>query len=169
MGLKYKIINNGLRPKKLSGDKVLTFEVIKYELKKIEKKLKKKFKYILILQPTSPFRSKLTVQKALTEIKKKKYDSITTVSDVGGMHPERMKIIKKGLLNNFTNKKKENLKPRQSLQKIYIRSGSIYLIKRNAFFKYKSLVGKNCKGIEVYGKEAINIDNKHDLILAQSI
>ena len=43
--------------------------------------------------------------------------------------------------------KNENMQPRQKLPKIYIRSGSFYLIKRDAFFKYNSLVGKKCKGI----------------------
>ena len=33
---------HGLRPKRLSGDKVQTIDVVNYELKKIEKKYKKK-------------------------------------------------------------------------------------------------------------------------------
>jgi CMP-N,N'-diacetyllegionaminic acid synthase len=166
---KYKIYNNGLRPKKLSGDKILTFDVIKYELKLIEKQTKKKFENILVLQPTCPFRKETTLKKALNLIKKKRFDSITTISDVGANHPERMKIIKNDLLLNYNNKKKENLKPRQSLKKVYIRSGSIYLIKRDAFFKNKSLVGNKCKGLVVVGKEQINIDNSFDLKLANIV
>ena len=56
--------------------------------------------------------------------------------------------------------KNENMLPRQKLPKIYIRSGSFYLIKRDAFFKYDSLVGKKCKGIILKGLEAVNIDKK---------
>ena len=165
---KFKINNNGIRPKKLSGDKILTYDVIKYELLKTEKKLKVVFENILVLQPTCPFRSEKLLNKALKLIKKKKYDSVVTITDVGANHPERMKIIKNNKIVNYTKKKYENLKPRQSLQKVYIRSGSIYLIKRDAFFKHKSLVGKNCCGLIVSEKEAINIDDKKDLIIANN-
>ena len=53
---KYNFYFFGYRPKKLSGDKVETKEVIKYELKKIEKIKKQKYENILLLQATCPFR-----------------------------------------------------------------------------------------------------------------
>ena len=133
---KYKLYFNGLRPPKLSGDKALTYDVLKYEVLLTEKKLRKK------------------------------YDSVISISDVGANHPERMKIIKNNKLVNYTKNKYENLKPRQSLQKVFIRSGSIYLINRKSFFKYKSFVGRNCFGLVVSKKESINIDNKNDLLIA---
>ena len=166
---KYRMHHNGLRPAKLSGDKALTYDVLKYEILLTEKKLKKKFHYILLLQPTCPFRSIKKIKKALKIIKSKKYDSVISISDVGANHPERMKIIKNNKLVNYTKKKYENLKPRQSLQKVFIRSGSIYLINRKSFFKYKSFVGRNCYGLVVSAKESINIDDKNDLIIANSL
>ena len=39
-----------MRPKKLSSDKALTKNVVSYELKKIEKKLNKKFFGIILLK-----------------------------------------------------------------------------------------------------------------------
>jgi CMP-N-acetylneuraminic acid synthetase len=169
IGKSFSLYSNGLRPKKLSTDHVLTYDVIKYELYKIEKKLNYPFKNIMILQPTCPFRKIRTINKALRIISSKKYDSVTTICGVRGYHPERMKVLKKKKIYNYTKKITENLKPRQSLPKVYIRSGSIYLIKRDAFFKYKSLIGKNCFGIIVREKEAINIDDKTDLIIARNI
>ena len=58
---------------------------------------------------------------------------------------------------------KENMKPRQSLPKVYIRSGSIYLFERNVLLKQKSMVGKKCHGIILSGKETINIDTYDNL------
>ena len=60
------------------------------------------------------------------------------------------------------------MKPRQDLAKVYIRSGSIYLIKRDSFIKFKSLVGKRCYGMILKGAECINIDTIDDLILLKS-
>ena len=75
-----------------------------------------------------------------------------------------MKIIKKSYLVNYTNMKRENFVPRQYLPKIYIRSGSIYLLKRDVLLKHKSLVGNKCFGLVLDGKHALNIDTKSDLI-----
>ena len=64
--------------------------------------------------------------------------------------------------------KKENMEPIQKLRKIYIRSGSIYLIKRSAFFKYKNLIGAKVKPIIVKGKYSINVDSSDDLLIARN-
>ena len=59
------------------------------------------------------------------------------------------------------------MKPRQSLKKVYIRSGSFYLIERSKLLKKKSFVGDFCKGMVVNDKESINIDSYRDLVLAR--
>ena len=55
------------------------------------------------------------------------------------------------------------MRPRQKLPKVYIRSGSFYLIKRDSFMQLNSLVGINCHGVIVKGLEATNIDTLSDL------
>ena len=164
IALKNKIKFYGLRPAKLSGDYTETKDVVKYELLKYEKIYKRKFKYILLLQPTTPIRNVNLLRKIIRLIKNdKKIDSVISVKDVGGNHPLRMKIFKSGLLKNYSGKKKEDMRPRQKLPKVFIRSGSFYLISRSSFIKYKSLVGKNCYGIILRGLESTNIDNILDL------
>lgn len=154
---------NGYRPKKLSSDYAKTSDVIKYEIKKAEKIKKKKYKYILLLQPTCPVRDIKKIKKSLKLIKNNKYDSVISINDVGNYHPYRMKKIIKGKLVDYLNYKNGNFIPRQKLPKIYIRSGSIYLVKRDVFFKTNSFLGKNCFGIKVEGNEKINIDTFEDL------
>ncbi len=155
----------GLRPKKLSNDKAKTYDVAKYELKKKEKETKNRYEGILLLQPTCPIRDINKISKSFKILKNNKYDSLVSVTNVNAYHPLRMKKFKNNYLINYLNTKKENMKPRQDLPKVYIRSGSIYLIKREAFFKYKSLVGKRCYGMILEGAESINIDTIDDLIL----
>ena len=160
---KESIIFNGLRPKYLSKSNSLTKDVVKYELKKTQENLKKKYKYILLLQPTCPIRDYKKIIKSFKIIKNRKFDSVLSISNVNGNHPFRMKVKKKGFLKNFMNFKNENMVARQQLPKVYIRSGSIYLITVESFLKYDSLVGKKCYGIELFGDETINIDTKQDL------
>tara|TARA_B100000795_G_C22800481_1_gene441627 strand:+ start:1224 stop:1928 length:705 start_codon:yes stop_codon:yes gene_type:complete len=163
ISIKNKLNFFGLRPKKLSGDKILTKDVVLYEVKKVEKKLKKKFFGILLLQPTSPIRDYKKLIKSIRILDKKKYNSIVSISNVGANHPFRMKKVINGYLKNFMNFKEENMTPRQDLPKIYIRSGSFYLIERNYFFKNNSLVGDKCFGFKLKGLETSNIDSVNDL------
>ena len=116
------------------------------------------------MQPTSPIRDTKKILKAINLLKKNNnIDSVISVKDVGANHPLRMKIFKKNFLVNYSGEKKETLLPRQTLPKLYIRSGSIYLTTRKSFFKNKSLVGKKCKGVILKDLETTNIDNIDDL------
>ena len=164
---KHKLEFLGLRPNKLSKDNSLTKDVVSYELNKFQKKFKKEYTYILLLQPTTPIRSLKDIKSALKLIKnnKKKYDSIVSVKNVDGNHPLRMKTIRNGYLKNYINQKRENMIPRQKLPKVYIRSGSFYLIKKNKFLKYKSLVGEKTGYVILKNIYSLNIDSIEDLII----
>ena len=164
IALKNKIKVYGLRPAKLSGDYVETKDVIKYEVQKYEKIFRKKYDFILLLQPTTPIRNTQTLERIIKFIKKnEKIDSVISVKDVEGNHPLRMKIFKNKRLKNYSGKIQEDMRPRQKLPKVYIRSGSFYLIKRDSFMQLNSLVGINCHGVIVKGLEATNIDTLSDL------
>ena len=154
----------GYRPKKLSGDKVETVDVIKYELKKIQKIKNKKYKFILLLQPTCPIRDIKKITKAIKIIKNNKHiNSVISIKDVEANHPARMKTMSKGnIIKNFLKNKKENMMPRQNLKKVYIRSGSFYLIRVLNMMKENALVSSKCYGIVVKNLEAANIDTIED-------
>ena len=153
----------GRRPKSLSGDKVETKEVLKFELNRLEKQIKNKYEIILLLQATCPFRDFKKINFSLRKIIKFKFDSVVSVAEVETGHPLRMKKFKSKYLVNYIKQKSENMKPRQSLPKVYLRSGSIYLFKRDVLMKNNSLVGKKCYGLILKGKETINIDNLDQL------
>ena len=159
---KYKINNLSLRPKKISSDNSRTIDVVKYEINKI-----KKYDYILLLQPTTPFRDIKDFKKAYRILINNKCDSVITVNLVNNFHPYRMKTFKGNILKNFMNLKKENFKAVKHLPKVFVRSGSMYFFKRENISKYNSILGKKTYGIEVKGKNTINIDEKEDLILAK--
>ena len=72
-----------------------------------------------------------------------------------------MKKTKNGVTTSYNNK--VNFLPRQKLEQLYLRAGSMY------FFRVKQLKNKNLNlgkkifGIEVKKKYAINIDSFEDL------
>ena len=54
------------------------------------------------------------------------------------------------------------------MPKVYLRSGSIYMILRDKLLKYNTLVGKRIYGLQQFGKFTINIDTYSDLFLAKN-
>ena len=158
---------NNLRPKKLSSHNSLTTDLVKYILNQ-EKKKNLYYDFVLVLQPTSPFRLKKDFYKAHRYLKKKLYDSAITVTRTNE-HPNRMKIFhnkKTKEVKNFIKLSSESLIPRQKLSNVYIRAGSMYFTSVKSLYKNNSLVGKKVFGIVVNDKYSLNIDTKNDLILA---
>ena len=164
---KYGIKNLSRRPGYLSGEFAKTEDVIKYEIKKIEKETKKKYDKVLLLQPTTPFREIKKFYQAYNFIKSKKFDTVITINDVKNFHPYRMNEIKKGLLKNYISLKKTNFLPTKKLKKIYIRTGSMYFFNKDNLKRFKSIMGNKVKGIIVSGKNTINIDEKEDIKFAE--
>ena len=134
-------------------------DLINYEIKKnIE------FTHALILQPTCPFRQIKHFFDAYQKFKKNKIDTALTVHKLDH-HPSRM-IVRDG---SFFKPYDEdfNFKNRQSLQSVFLRTGSMYFFKIQNIKKYKSIFGKKVYGYEVKDKYSINIDTKKDLKLAK--
>ena len=168
LGKKYNFISDKLRPKKLCQNNSLTIDVVKYELKRIEKKYEKNYDAILLLQPTVPYRKIEDIRLCLKKINNRFYDSVVSIKNVEGIHPLRMKIFRGKYIVNYSNEKKENMLPRQKLPKVFLRSGSIYMIKRDKMLKLNSMVGNRTYGLEQFGKFTINIDNNFDLFFARN-
>jgi CMP-N-acetylneuraminic acid synthetase len=151
-----------LRPKKFAKDKSKAIDYVNYELKNLENL--KNYKYLLLLQPTCPFRKKSDFEKAFKIIKSNKCDTIIS-SKLVKEHPLLMHTYNnrvKFLTKNY----KKAFSGRQGFPKIYLRQGAMYLTKISTLKKFNSLQGGIVKHIIVRGKYAVNIDDKEDLISA---
>ena len=156
-----------LRPKNLSTDFVPSLPVVKHAINFMEKVKGEKYDYILLLQPTSPLRSCKDIEDSVKKIIRNKCNSVTSVVDVEGNHPFRMKIIKKGMLKNYIEKGFEDMRPRQKLKKVFIRNGSIYLSTRDTIMKKNTLVGKKNLPHLMPKERSVNIDSHLDLLATE--
>lgn len=158
-----------IRPKDLSTDSSLTYDVVKHCLDFYKAK-GEHYDIILLLQPTTPFRTVDTIDKSLTILKNDTtYTSVVSVVDVEGNHPLRMKKIKDNLLINYIDQGFENMNPRKELPKVFIRSGSIYAILTKNFYQEQSIVSKRCAPLILDKIETINIDTLLDFKLCELI
>jgi len=162
----YKILNIAkslnvschFRSKELSKDFISDYQVIKNVLNK-----DKNYDYILYLQPTSPFRKKKDIIKALTQlIKQKGHGSWSVTSIDTKYHPQKiLKIEKKKFIKTYI-KSGTKIIARQQLDKVFIRNGIFYIFSVKEILNQKTIYLKKTLYYEINYKY-FNIDTKHDL------
>jgi len=148
------------RPRKISGDNSKIISAIKHVLK--HKSFKKKYHYIILLQPTSPLRTSYNIDQAINLFLKKSAETLVSVRKVNDDHPARMYRKNRGYLMPIFPKLVDC--NRQKLGSIYHRNGAIYIFSIKNILKGK-LYGKNILPFIMNQKSSINIDNKLDLKL----
>lgn len=150
------------RPKKISGDKIGDFDVIKHSLITAEKKKKIKYDIILFLQPTSPLRKVIDIRKVLDIIINKKYDSVWSVSpiDLKNHYKKQLKINNNRL--KFVYYDGDKIIRRQELDQTYYRNGVVYAFTRNCILKKQKLLTNN-SGFHIIKSKQISIDTITDI------
>lgn len=143
------------RPKNISGDKSNVYSTIKYVLKKIKNKFK--YKYVALLQPTSPIRPKNMIAEALELLKKnKKFENLIhlekTNYNIGSLSKENewQPFYKK---INRTQEIFNQFKP----------SGCLFLYKVKNIDDYKRFIKRKTYGfIGKKSENTVNIDTEDD-------
>ncbi|MEW6221790.1 MAG: acylneuraminate cytidylyltransferase family protein [Candidatus Hadarchaeota archaeon] len=153
------------RPKDLATPKARTVPAIQHAVKFMENLEMEKYDYVVVLQPTTPFRLSSDIDAALKKIVKTGADSVISVCDVGAMHPARMKkIVNDKLVDIF---KEVEGTPRQELPPIYIRNGAIYAVKRDVLMNQNTLRGRDSRPYIMPAERSINIDTMFDFKVAE--
>ena len=147
-----KKVNFLFRPRKFSGDKTKTSTLLKYLIKK--NLLNKKFDDFILLQPTSPLRTKKNIQDMWTTYQKNKLKNLVSVS-----FKKNDNIVKKKNINLYKNKKKII---RLDNEKIFL-NGSIYINNIKEFLKNPDFVLKKNNFFLMNKKNSLDIDYYKDL------
>lgn len=156
-----------LRPKNLSGDRVSSVDSALHALDYYEGR-NGSVDALLLLQPTSPFRSKRQVSKGITLFKNGSNKSIVGVTLVN-QHPYWTYRIEKNKLIPFVNDGTASIRS-QDLPKVFIPTGSFYLISPSELRNYQSFITENSIPLIITNpSEAIDIDTDWDLKIAKLI
>ena len=144
-----------LRPAKLSNDNASSFSVCAHAINFYEKKYTS-IDAILLLQPTSPFRSKSVIDTIIKDFHKMKSRSVVSVQKLN-LNP--LSIIEKKLnKNHFFIKDKNNLFKING--NFYLIEKELFLKKRNFSTRYNFIQSENFK-------EGIDIDDINDFKFAK--
>ena len=152
-----------MRPEKISKDDSLSIDVVIHALDTLEED----FDSVMLLQPTSPFRSVSDINNAIQLLAEA--DSVISVEAVEGMHPARMKFVNTDgyLVDPLFAEEVENM-PRQQLSPLYIRNGAIYLTKIDST-RQRTFKGAKSRALIMPSSRSINIDSEFDLQIARAL
>ena len=153
-----------IRPSELAQDSSLTIDVVKHALRE----LKDDWDAVMILQPTSPFRSALDINTCVEMLAESDADSVISVTPVGDHHPARMKFIENGFLIDPPFSEDVEGRPRQTLRSLFLRNGAIYLTRAEVLNR-GSIKGARSMAYVMPDERSVNIDTEFDLKVAEAI
>lgn len=156
------------RPQKLSTDKATSVEALQHAVKWAEKDSGHKYDIIIELMCTNPFKNSKDIDFIIRKIINTRADSVIAVHRLEDQHPARIKKIINGKIKDFCVKEKTESR-RQDLKPFaYIRSGSIYALKRDFLMNRNKRYGsKNSRPYILPQSRVINIDNEIDFFTAE--
>ena len=157
-----------IRPEELARDNTPTLDVIIHAVN-FYKDQNINFDAVCILQPTTPFRERNLIDKAIKKFEEGDFDSLITVRKVPDeFNPHWVFEQKEGSLKIATGEN-EIIPRRQELPTAYFRDGAIYLIKTEVLLKKSSLYGDSIGFIDTSDSPFVNLDTMEDWKQAENI
>lgn len=158
-----------MRPREMALDHSIDYEWIKYTLDT----LGKDYDCFAILRPTSPFRTKETIQRAWQEFQEKQpCDSLRAVERCK-QHPFKMWLVEPdddrmrsfSVLMGFGSEPYN--RPYQTLQPIYVQNGCIEIAHCSVIGKYKNVSGRKIIPFFTEGYEGYDLNTLDDWRFAE--
>ncbi|MFA6316582.1 MAG: acylneuraminate cytidylyltransferase family protein [Elusimicrobiota bacterium] len=154
-----------LRPARLATDKARTEDCVVHLLGKLKEDEGYVPDAVILLQPTSPFRSAETIRRAVRLFEKGGGRGVVSVA-LAPMHPYWCFRVEKGRLVPFCPAKSASR--RQDLPPAYCYDGSVYLVATGSFLRTRSFSGKGALALIVPEHEVLDIDEPSDWVAAEA-
>ncbi len=156
-----EITNIGLRSSQTSKDTTKSVDVVEEVLDILEHR-GKNFKYVIVIQPTTPYRNIEDLKNALEIIKSKQGKSLVSVCclkgiNVNGLYFKQQDELTPLLPNNHLGIR------RQESQSVYVRNGALYITDVEYIRNNHGLISKFPLCLAMDEKFHIDIDDYSDL------
>jgi CMP-N,N'-diacetyllegionaminic acid synthase len=159
-----------LRPNDLATDTASSANALIHAVTFMENKYSIKYDYIIELMCTNPFKTVEDIDKCIEKLVDTNADSVIAVHKLEDHHPLRIKQIIDDHIVDFylpepLEARRQDLKP-----DAYIRSGSIYALKRDYLMDQKKRYGSiNSRPYILSENKAVNVDTELDFYLAEQM
>lgn len=156
-----------IRPKELAADGTPHLPVMQHAIDFYEKAQNIIVDHVVILQPTSPFRTVDDLDGTIQKLIDTKADSsVSLVRVPSSAHPIKMKKIEDDKVLAYSIPEEEGTR-RQDLPIVYRRSGAVYAMRRDLIMKDNRLYGDFVTGHIIPAERSIDIDSELDWVIAE--
>ena len=156
-----------MRPAELAGDRVPMIPVLQHAVQMVEAMDNIHLDWVLLLQPTAPFRTAEDIESALELAACGGCDSVISVVQVFAVHPILMKRIENNRLLPFCIEEKEGTRRQDYQPPAYMRNGAIYLTRRAVLMEQNSVWGQVVRPYIMPEERSVSVDSELDLKLAE--
>lgn len=154
-----------LRPAELANDTASTIDVIFHAINWLKEHEAYRPEYILLLQPTSPLRSRKDIDGAIRMLKEKNAKAVVSVCETDH-HPWWSNTLpENGNMKDFLRPDILN-KRRQDLPVFYRLNGAMYLAQTNYLHECNGFLGPDTFAYRMPQNRSIDIDSYIDFKLA---
>ncbi|MFT5519439.1 MAG: CMP-N,N'-diacetyllegionaminic acid synthase [Enterobacterales bacterium] len=149
-----------VRPDELSSDLANSIDVWLHAWREAEKFYNKVFDVSILLEPTSPLRTREDIERVMQLLDKPKVNSVVTVSKTPAHYtPEKTLVLNQNRLKNYLD---TDTPIRQMIPSYYHRNGICYGMKREHFFKNKCIFSDSTEAVLI-DRPIVNIDDEFEL------
>jgi len=159
-----------LRPAELATDSASSVAALQHAVDWIEKEEGMQYDYVVELMATNPMKTVDDIDSCIRKLIDTDADSVIAVHRLDDHHPARIKKIVNDRIVDFCvneelESRRQDLKP-----EAYIRSGSIYALRRNHLMIQGQRYGSaNSRPYILPPERAVNIDSEIDFLIAEQL
>lgn len=159
-----------IRPEEFSTDTASSVGAMKHAVAWVEEQEGEKYDYVIELMCTNPLKTVEDIDSVIDKLLATGADSVIAVHKLEDHHPIRIKKIVDDKIVDFClpeipESRRQDLKP-----DAYIRSGSIYALKRDYLMVEGRRYGsENSRPYILDPKKAVNVDTELDFLVAEKI
>lgn len=154
------------RPAALAADDTPMLDVLVHAVRELDR-AHDRVEVVVLLQPTSPFRTAEHIDAAVTLLAQSGADSVVSVIAVPHRFvPESLMRLDGEQLTPYAGE--IGVTRRQDKPLLYARNGpAVLAVRRNVLLEQRSLYGRNIRPLVMADAESVDVDTAHDLALAE--
>jgi len=124
---------------------------------------------IMLLQPTSPFRSPETIREALSLFYEKQVDAVIGVKSIFRSLQTIFYADSLGKLSAINNESEKLSTHRQEVEPLLTPNGAMYLVKTHVLQQQKTFFPASIYGLQMDGISSHDIDTPDDWLVAETL
>jgi CMP-N,N'-diacetyllegionaminic acid synthase len=156
-----------MRPAELARPDTASLPVAQHAVRNAEQAGNRRYDWVLLLQPTSPLRTRQDVCGALDIVGQSDPTAVVSVTNANNTHPAKLKLLEDGVLKPYLGNSLQQPARQDFAFDVYKTNGAIYLTQRNVLMDEGSFYGSRPRGLVMPPERSIDIDTRLDFELAE--